>query len=472
MSNNVSEKLPRTAFGELLVAENTPVIQIATQYGQLGNTESFVIGIGSTRAENALFCANTGASAASAGALTTRRALSYRAGQGAAAEFTAMYSAGVAGSWQRAGLLGVTDTLAFGYEGDSFGITYRLNGVSEVQTLQVTTPAAGGENATVTVDGIAYVVPLTAGTVEHNAFEIAQSLNDQVSIWSFDSVDDSVVAISVFSTPAGAFAFSSGTAVANWTQNSVGSHGTVNHIPEADWSEYPLDFDINPDKLTPFKIQYEYLGGGGIDFWIESPETADFELAHRLKLAGTLTTPSLRNPTFKVGWSALNTTNATDLEICGASAAGFIEGKKIATTGSRAFSSETLSVGLTATNIITVKVRTEFGGIRNLAEIGLAIVGLSTDSGKPVVGELIKNADFGGSLTYSHINQNESVVLVATDSVAVTGGEVIASAPLGTINLASLGQTLIPGDTLTIAMRVTQTPESAMGANMIWIEDQ
>lgn len=471
MSFDPQQNLEKTAFGELSVAENTPVVQLLTQYGQLSAVEQLTLGGGTSGSLQSVFFAQTAAATPSIGAIISERALTYKPGQGAKARFTAKFNTPAANNEQDAGLLGFNDTLTIGYDGLTFGIWHRSFAQQEVQVLTITTPAAGAENATVTVDGVGYTVALTAGTVNLNAYEIATSLNTQVPFWSFDSDAATVTAVQdLVSTPVGAFAFASATAVAAWVQTIAAVEWAVNFIPQSSWSE-TINFTINPQKLTPYEISFEYLGGGGIEFKAENPTTTDFEVIHKIMFAGTSDIPSLKNPTFRIGWAAENKGNTSIIKVEGASAAGFLEGKKRIVTGSRATSNIQTGVGATLTNILTLRCRKEFGSIRNLAEVIVAIAGTATDATKPVTVDLIRNAVPATFFDFSNFDTAESVVQTATNSITVSGGQTVATGDPGNLDLSILNQVLIPGDTLTVAMSVTVST-AEMKASVTWFEDQ
>lgn len=474
MSNNVSATFQKTAFGELSTAENTPVIQLSTQYGQLGQTDSINVGGGSSGSLDSKFFAVTGASTPSLGSIISERALTYRPGQGAKGRFTAKFDTPATGNEQDAGLLGFNDTLTFGYQDLIFGIWYRKFARQEVQVLTVTTGAGGAESATVTVDGTGYTVPLTAGSASHTAYEIAESLNSQIQLWDFDSTGATVTAVqNLVSATAGAFAFSSATAVASWAQIVAAVEWTVQFIPQADWSE-TIDFTITPGKLTPYEISFEYLGAGAIEFKAENPDTGDFETVHMIKAAGVGDNPTLLNPTFRLGAASENKGNTTAIRVESSSFGGFIEGKKRNTSGSKGAANTAAGVGLLPTNIITLRNRNEFGSIRNLAEVIIGVVGASTDSTKPVDVQVIKNATpiLGSSFTFADFNNNDSIMQTAVDQVVVTGGEVVASGEPGGLDFTSLNQVLVPGESLTVAMNITSGGASVMKASSIWFEDQ
>ena len=121
--------LPRTAFGELSVAHNEPVAQVdfVTQTGTL-NTQhlvtSAVTGSGTTTASGGLLSCSTTAAINSSAQVVSRRYLRYRTGEGGLGRFTALFTMGVSGSNQYAGLgtASLNDGFFFGYSGATFGI--------------------------------------------------------------------------------------------------------------------------------------------------------------------------------------------------------------------------------------------------------------------------------------------------------------------------------------------------------------
>lgn len=235
MSSYEFENLAKTAFGELQVAQMTPVIQITAQYGLRSEVESAVIG-GTAIAEDSKFIVSTGTGANNIASLASTRLATYRAGQGLAARFTSLFTTGVANSSQIAGLVTSESLIGFGYDGAEFGIVLARGGELEQWELQVTGGAGGGgENATITIDGNAYIVPLSSGSPELNAYEISVSLNSQVPGYGFSSVSDTVVVLGQLpDLGAGAFTFSSATATATFTNIQNGLIPPETWIPKAD----------------------------------------------------------------------------------------------------------------------------------------------------------------------------------------------------------------------------------------------
>jgi hypothetical protein len=125
---------PKTAFGELSIAELTPVAQISFEYSSTLNTQlvtSAVTGTGTVTASNSLLSVATGASASSSAQLISRRYAKYRAGQGVLGRFTMLFTTGVANSKQYGGIgnSALTDGFCFGYSGATFGLFHINAGV-------------------------------------------------------------------------------------------------------------------------------------------------------------------------------------------------------------------------------------------------------------------------------------------------------------------------------------------------------
>lgn len=122
---------PRAAFGEVSIAENTPTCQVDFVYGiNTLLTSTTTSNNATVTGSNGMAVLTTGAQVNSVATLVTKEYVKYRPGQGSLNRFTALFTAGVAGSTQIAGAFGDgIDGLGFGYNGTSFGVLYRRNNV-------------------------------------------------------------------------------------------------------------------------------------------------------------------------------------------------------------------------------------------------------------------------------------------------------------------------------------------------------
>lgn len=120
---------PSAAFGEISTAESHPTCQLDFVYGIPATLTSNVTSNSATVSNSGgLAVLTTGAQVNSVAQLFTKNYVKYRPGQGAMSRFTAMFTTGVTGSTQIAGVMGATDALGFGYNGSSFGVLWRRNG--------------------------------------------------------------------------------------------------------------------------------------------------------------------------------------------------------------------------------------------------------------------------------------------------------------------------------------------------------
>lgn len=470
------EEAQLTAFGEQSVAEPTPVVQISAQYGLTDETMSIVTNGATTYNGDSLFNCSTGTDPLGLASLNTMKQLAYKPGQGALARFTALFTQGVPASLQAAGLINSEDAFAFGYVNEFFGIIYSRNGKTEHQELTVTTAATGAETATVTVNDVAYSVDLSASDVNTNAQEIAASLQSQVPNYLFTANNNVVSSMNLLPTPDGTYAFSSATAVATWEQQQAGQDPTISLIPQSTWNRDRVPW-LDPTKGNVYAISIQYLGFGNIQFYIEDENTGLKTLVHQIEYANKNTTPSVGNPTFRIGWLARNLGNTSDLIVSGASAAGFIEGKNEPDSLPRAVESVTTAIDTTQTNVITIRNRFHFGDKINRADIIPLLLSMGTESNKGAFFRLVANAEFVSGLNYDYVDETNSVAETSTDQVALVPGtgrfiaSFLVTGQGKILNSNEFKTRIFPDDQLTLSAAVTSGAASIMNAAVVWQED-
>jgi len=476
MSNNVFKEPATTAFGEAQVAELNAVLQITAQYGLRSDVLVAVLG-GTATTIDSKFSASTGTGANNVSAIVSSREATYRAGQGLLCRFTALFTQGVANSTQQAGFITSESGFTFGFDGTEFGISHSKDGALELQELQVTSDGTG--NVDITVDGNIYTVSLTSGSVQHNAYEIAVGLGGQVPGYRFSSTDDTVTCLAQLPDfGAGSFSYNplaSGSA-ASFTEIQNGTVMTDTWTPKSQWNVNP-NIDIDPTLGNVYQIQLQYLGFGGIKFFIEDPETAQFELVHIIKFANTSLVPSVQNPIFRMGWAARNTGNTSDIIVQGASGSIFVEGDIFFDGPQRGFCSSATGIGQDRTNILAIKNRLSFNGTANRAELLPRSLNLATDTTKTAVYEVIINPTVatGSSLIFESQGAQE-LAEIATDNVEITGGSVLAC-----FNVKSQGSfssdlenaltSIPPGMIVSVTARVTSGNASDMDAAITYQDD-
>ncbi len=130
MSFIPKQELTVTAFGDLNVAEMSPIMQYSFEY-TVDNTElstNVVTNGGTVTQANSMAVVGTSTTTNSTACLTSRRHIRYRSGQGGVIRFTALFTAGVAATEQYMGFLDeVGSSAAFkngyviGFDGTTFG---------------------------------------------------------------------------------------------------------------------------------------------------------------------------------------------------------------------------------------------------------------------------------------------------------------------------------------------------------------
>jgi hypothetical protein len=457
----------KTSFGDLATSESNAVVQASAQYGILKDVVTNVGPSGTAIEAASLYSVTSGTNVAGFGAITTDESLIYRPGQGEKDLFSARFGTPQALSEQFSGLANTTSAIGFGYNGTEFGILLRGSGAIEIQELTVTTPATGAENATVTIDGTGYTVPLTSGTVQHNANEIAISLVSQVLAWSFHAVDDQVIATSLIAAPvAGAFAFSSGTAVAAWAQDAAGVLPDDIWTPRAEWS-VGADDGFNPNLINSYKIQ---VGSGIVFFSIISRETNAYEIVHILNRNNLVTAIILENPTFGHTWYALNRGGTTSVTTEGSFSGLYREGPNRIISADDSIQNTLIGVSTTPIPIVTLRSRLAINGVVNLATAIVRGLQVSSDSSKTFVVTLIRN----GTLTdpvFQYIDESTSVMDVDVSATSVSGGDAFSISGLGEVVSDDLDNRLDQGDQLTIAVNVTANPASEFTSTLTFVED-
>lgn len=471
MSTVPEQILQTTAFGEITTALKDPEIQVSAQYDTSNLVRDVTVSGGTTGITGGEFFASSGVNAGGLSAIFTDNQIISKPGQGVEVVIGTRFDPPVADNRQTTGASTASDGILFGYLGTVFGTFFIHDGRVQVEELTITTPAGGAESTTITINGTGYTVPITSGTVQHNAAEIADSLNSQVALYNFTQNNDQVVARSIFAAPeSGAFSFSSpGAAVAAWVQISDGVVSMEDFTPQTSWSEdtFPA---INPELINTYKIVHN----GDISYSILDGTTGEFVLVHRSVHTNTEQTPMFSTSSFRLVWASTNQGSTTDTTVRGTYAAAFNQGIRQQIIGTESAFNTVAAVGLTATNILTIRCREVFGTKVNLGRILPIGITAATDSSKGAIMQVIKNATFAGELNFQYQDKSGSIAETDTTNTTITGGEVLTSFAIFTsISLGSsiFKNILLPGDTITLAMNVVATPASDMSASAIWEED-
>lgn len=489
----VSVDSPASAFGEVATVQPTPTVHVEFLKGLLSEQhEQFTAASGtvtfSKTGGKEVLC-QSGATIYGYGLLRSKRVIRYRPGIGSRARWTARYGTPVASGVIRSGLIGSGTELSFGY-GDpndasnlSFGILYRTGGRLEIQKLELSAAATGAETATITLAGTAYSVTLSSGTAAHNAFEIASDSDFSTSqAWTAWQNDGNVyfVANSV-GDKTGTFSFSStGTATGSFTEVQPGVATTDQFIDQADWNINTLTdatrdgFVLDPTKGNIFEVRFQYLGYGCITYSVANPETGVAVDVHRIKYPNSQTNPNLESPIMHVAWFAASLGSTTNLSIYGASAYASVDGQILSTKNPTAHSN-TKNVGITLTNILSIRCSPIINTVLNESPLFPRFLNVAVDGTKPVIIEVHLNATIGGEPNWSYHEEGEHISEIDTAGTTVSGNTEFLVLPVGKtdslhIDLKQLNIEVNRTETITIAAKTTSSTSDVTVA-LTWAED-
>lgn len=471
-----SNESQQTSYGVKEVVQDIAYIKASPVYGLVpANFREFTSDGGSTGIENREFKVSSGTTIYGYGAIQSFRSLNAEYGQTALCRFGARFPESVANSWQGCGLVSLTDELSFGLNGTDFGVWHRYGGEVEVRTFQITGAAGGSENATVTINGTAYIIPLTAGTVQHNAWQVATYLNTNATGYYAEQINDKVI-VSAASDGAKSdtWSFSSSTATATVTRTTTGVTKTSTFIAQADFNGDVFEgFDYTKGNL------YEIVYGAGysdIRYSIYNPVLKKFETAHEIQNVSLIERTNVNNPSLRTGNYVASVGSTTNISNYCSFISAFVQGLDNPVRNSRAYSN-TKSISTALTNILTIRNKRIYNGKINQGEIEPLALSISNEGNKTLVVELRGNPTVAGEPNYQDIGTN-LIVEVDTAGTTVTSngrflaGLTVSPGDTAVLNLKELENRIPPTLNLVVAgKQITGGSAGDITATLIWGED-
>jgi hypothetical protein len=232
----------------------------------------------------------------------------------------------------------------------------------------------------------------------------------------------------------------------------------------------PSGQTLDPTKSCVYKITFQWLGAGAIQFYVEAAGGSSFTLVHTMFYAGLYTTTSVSNPTLPIRLKVINTGNTTNLTMSFASLAGFLQGVDrdfgLARSTDQAATSITTEVA-----VMTLRNRATFNSVTNRVPMQITGFGAGVYDNQAstlAMVRLKKNVTLGGTPSYADINTSISVAEKDVAGTTVTGGIRKASIPFSPNDSHYMVLTdndiwVFPGETITISVESTGT------LNNIWI---
>ena len=481
----------KTAFNEVSVAESSPIVQVQFPYNI--NTDIWEVrdNNGTSSVVNNKANLSTGAGANQSSNILTKTPLKYNPGQGALVRFTAIFTTGVANSTQYVGIGNTTDGYFFGYNGATFGILRRQGGKPETRRLAISTASNTNEDITITLNGVAETVTVTAtgGDTAANrvttANEIAaHDFSDVGEGWEVHNMGPNIFFTS-FSDGSKTGTYDlvngGGEAAGTFAQSLAGVSATETVITQSNWNHDVMD-GTGDSEMTliqtngnVYQIRYQWLGFGLLSFFIEDEELGVLTLVHHIHYTNTNTIPSVDNPTLPLGALVKNTSNTSDMVVQVGSMGGFVEGRDILTGLPHASNNTVAGISNTETPILTIHAHDIYQSTINRVKIKMVSSNISIEGNKTSIVRLRKNTVITGPVSFSALDSNTSTIHVDTTATGISGGTVVFVTGASKIDdipidLEKLGITLVAPDFLTITVQGTAVASIEAVAALNWQE--
>lgn len=432
---------PLTAFGDLQVAQLSPVAQGDFVYSI--NPLVFVTRTfdgGTATISDNMAQISSGTNTLSSATIQTRRGLKYRPGQGSLARMTALFDTPSAGNAQFVGTGNSESGYFIGYFGLYFGILHNPRASREIRAYQVTAGVANGTSVSITLNGNTPIVTTINGgsNVYRTAYEISKVDFSNVGSggWLTDVIGDTVYFIAARTGASADYNYTysiTGTGLTGtFTRYQIASAADPTEqtfITQANFNIDPLDgsgpsgMTLDPQKGNVYQIGFQYLGFGNARFGIEDPETGRIFDFHMIKNANNRTFPVLKNPNVSILATSANIGGTTSKTIKTSSIAGYVQGKIIDLDP--IFAKTFIFKTDTSKNAIgLVKINKVFHNKSCFGEIDLIKISasnLSSSSADLRISLYIGETLSGKDVNFENFDTNNSIVSIASGNESSGG---------------------------------------------------
>ena len=426
-----------TLFGELKVAEYTPIIQNYCMYGIINNqfytSYSAFNGTITSDANGIEIDLQITDDLYSYAVLRTTQILKYRPGYANLANFNAVFDVGTTNCLQFGGVGNNGSDLYFCYDGVDFGVRKSTGGMSHVMELCITGAETTNSTADIVLNGVTYSVPLTdsGGNMHFTAAEIA---NHSYPGWNVENIGCNVYFHHGSVGPkSGDYSYNvpGGSSGGSFSTIKTGANLTTTFVPQTEWNgTSTMIASLDPTQRNMYSIEYTWYGSGNIRFKVYNPDKSIYETVHTMTFANSQIEASLTAPNMFLQWgvSSLGSTTSKKVRVCGGF--GATQGKINVKYPLYSVISNKSMAANTETVLLALKNRTQINGFSNQSETLVERLTFSTIGNKPVVIKVIRNpstlsqnnsSDF---INWDFVNVN-SICLADIMSKTYTGGSTV-----------------------------------------------
>ena len=250
-------------------------------------------------------------------------------------------------------------------------------------------------------------------------------------------------------------------------------------IDQASWNQDPFNgtgesgVTLDPTKGNVYKIQFQWLGFGAINFFIENGNTGQFTLVHQIQYTNANLNTSLTNPTLPLLARVESTGAASLVQLRVPSMAAMIEGAvfndntRYAVLGARSIPANVTTLVLTILNNLT------YNGNPNSKVVQPNFISMANTGANNVIYTYMLNPSVSATFLPVNTSTGTSVTSFAVGSSVSTVGRTILTQYLGAntydnVFIDFINLNLNPGDTLGVTALSSTT--ATVSVSFSWVE--
>lgn len=240
-------------------------------------------------------------------------------------------------------------------------------------------------------------------------------------------------------------------------------------IPQASWNKdnclggggsgNPSGVTLDPTMGNIYKVQFQWLGFGAINFFLSSPVNDTMIFLHQIQYPNANTTLSLTNPNLQGMLQVANTTNSTNIFLKNGFLSGFIEGVFNKAINIRNSIATTKAIPISViTNLLTIRNNATYQSKTNHSCVypdEISFFNSNSTNANYVLCTLYLNPTVAGTPSFTNINASTSMVSYDTAGTTLSDGYALFSFYLQpkeafSFNLSDYNTILYPGDRLVL----------------------
>ena len=258
---------------------------------------------------------------------------------------------------------------------------------------------------------------------------------------------------------------------ADWTYQSDWNLDTFDGTNNGN----PSGINLDTSRINLFQIEYQWSGGGQIQYSIENPDTGLLTPVNKVKFSN-VKAPVLANPSLPLTGRVKNLGNNTNIFIKIVSMGGFVQGKSIISGPIKSYFRQTTLMSSNTETVMFSLKNSELinNGLINRIRVYFKIFSSANDSNKTAIFSIYRNLTFSFAnftdINNSVMQKSDTDTPTSFDDNKLILKKFIPKENGSSLNLESINLFLVPGDILTVSCKAESTTDN-FTTNLTWIED-